>query len=51
MTAMDEDARKAVVTALVRLAASPHYQDRADAGRSLASFADVPAATRWDSPS
>ena len=32
------------MTALVRLAASPHYDDRADAGRALASFADVPAA-------
>ncbi|SFR10580.1 hypothetical protein SAMN04488564_103428 [Lentzea waywayandensis] len=41
---MDDDARQAAVTALVRLAGSPHYQDRADAGRSLASFADVPLA-------
>lgn len=44
MTAVDDDARKAVVTALVGLAASPHYQDRADAGRGLAGFAYVPAA-------
>lgn len=41
---MDVDARQAVVTALVSLAASPHYLDRAAAGRCLASFADVPAA-------
>ncbi|MFJ5986712.1 hypothetical protein [Lentzea sp. NPDC092896] len=44
MTAVDDAARQAVVTALVRLAASPHCDDRADAGRGLASFADVPAA-------
>lgn len=41
---MDDDARQAAVTALVRLADSPHFQDRADAGRSLASFVDVPLA-------
>ncbi|MDX8142279.1 hypothetical protein SK854_09160 [Lentzea sp. BCCO 10_0061] len=44
MTATDDDARQAAVTALVRLAASPHHRDRADAGRGLASLADVSAA-------
>ena len=43
---MDDDARQAAVTALIRLAGSPHHQDRADAGRSLASFTDVPSARR-----
>ncbi|GLY54770.1 hypothetical protein [Lentzea sp. NBRC 102530] len=43
---MDDDARQAVVTALLRLAASSDHRDRADAGRGLASFAEVPAARR-----
>ncbi|MGI5505185.1 hypothetical protein [Lentzea sp. CA-135723] len=43
---MDVDARQAVVTALLRLAVSSDCQDRADAGRGLASFTDVPAARR-----
>jgi hypothetical protein len=36
---MDHEARWAVVAALVGLAGSPDYRDRADAGRSLAGFA------------
>ncbi|MEV0562919.1 hypothetical protein [Dactylosporangium sp. NPDC050588] len=39
---MDDEARRAVVAALVRLAESPDYRDRADAGRAMASFADLP---------
>ncbi|WP_405064497.1 hypothetical protein OG474_23350 [Kribbella sp. NBC_01505] len=34
--------RRAVVAALVELAASADYRDRADAGRALASFAQAP---------
>ncbi|HEY0688053.1 MAG TPA: hypothetical protein VGD71_03360 [Kribbella sp.] len=41
---MTNEARPAVVTALIRLAGSPDYRDRADAGRSLASFAEMPEA-------
>jgi hypothetical protein len=41
---MSDEARRAVVAALVGLAGSPGYRDRADAGRSLASFAEVPGA-------
>ncbi|GLW30511.1 hypothetical protein [Actinoplanes regularis] len=41
---MSDEARRAVVTALIGLAGSPDYRDRADAGRSLASFAEVPEA-------
>jgi hypothetical protein len=41
---MSEEARRAAVAALVGLAGSPGYRDRADAGRSLASFAEVPEA-------
>lgn len=41
---MDAEARRAVVTALLRLADSGAYQDRADAGRALASFAETPEA-------
>lgn len=39
-------ARRAAVAALIELAGSANYRDRADAGRSLASFAEVPAAAR-----
>jgi hypothetical protein len=41
---MSEEARRAAVAALIELAGSANYRDRADAGRSLASFADVPEA-------
>ncbi|MFI5916674.1 hypothetical protein [Dactylosporangium sp. NPDC051541] len=44
MTGMDVGARRAVVAALVGLAGSSAYQDRADAGRALASFAELPEA-------
>jgi hypothetical protein len=37
---MGTDARQAVVAGLIRLADSPDYRDRADAGRALASFAE-----------
>jgi hypothetical protein len=36
---VNQDRRRPVVTALIKLAASDDYQDRADAGRALASFA------------
>ncbi|GAA1025681.1 MULTISPECIES: hypothetical protein [Amycolatopsis] len=41
---MNTELRRACVTSLVSLASSPAYQDRADAGRSLANFADAPEA-------
>jgi HEAT repeat protein len=41
---MSNEARHAVVAALIELAGSPDYRDRADAGRSLASFAEMPEA-------
>lgn len=41
---MTDEARPAVVAALIRLAGSPDYRDRADAGRCLASFAEIPQA-------
>jgi hypothetical protein len=41
-----DDARHAVVTALIGLAESPDHRDRADAGRGLASFAEIPEAGR-----
>ncbi|WP_229074501.1 HEAT repeat domain-containing protein [Actinoplanes sp. DH11] len=41
---MSNEARGDVVAVLTRLAQSTDYRDRADAGRALASFADVPAA-------
>ncbi len=41
---MSDEARHAVVATLIGLAGSPNYRDRADAGRSLASFAEVPEA-------
>jgi hypothetical protein len=43
---VDDESRRAAVIALVRLAGSPDYQDRADAGRALAGFAEVTEA--WD---
>jgi hypothetical protein len=43
---MSDEARRAAVAALIGLAGSPHYRDRADAGRSLASFAEMPEAGR-----
>jgi hypothetical protein len=43
---MSDEARRAVVATLIGLAGSPNYRDRADAGRSLASFAEVPEAGR-----
>src|ERR1700759_1227763 len=44
MTAMNEEARLAAVATLLHLADGVDYRDRADAGRALASFADVPQA-------
>jgi hypothetical protein len=41
---MDNEARRAVVTALTGLAGSRDYRDRADAGRALAGFAEMPEA-------
>lgn len=41
---MSEEARRTVVATLIDLAGSPDYRDRADTGRSLASFAEVPKA-------
>ncbi|CRK56946.1 FIG01122338: hypothetical protein [Alloactinosynnema sp. L-07] len=41
---MSNNARRAVVAALIELAASPDNRDRADAGRALASFAELPKA-------
>ena len=41
MVGMDVEARRAAVAALLRLAGSSAYQDRADAGRALASFAEM----------
>jgi hypothetical protein len=38
---MNDEARRVVVAALVRLAGGRDYRDRADAGRGLASFAEV----------
>ncbi|MEU0797308.1 hypothetical protein ABZ342_45215 [Amycolatopsis sp. NPDC005961] len=38
---MTSEARRAVVEALIELAGSPDYRDRADAGRSLATFAEM----------
>ncbi|MFI5893772.1 hypothetical protein ACIA5D_27090 [Actinoplanes sp. NPDC051513] len=38
---MIQDRRSPVVTALIQLADSGDYQDRADAGRSLANFAEA----------
>lgn len=41
---MSIEARRAAVAALVRLAESADYHNRTDAGRSLASFAEMPEA-------
>jgi hypothetical protein len=41
---MSDEARRAAVAALTRLAGSTDYRDRADAGRGLASFAEMPEA-------
>ena len=41
---MGNEARRAAVAALVELAESSDYQDRADAGRGLASLVDIPQA-------
>ncbi|GAA1778433.1 hypothetical protein [Luedemannella helvata] len=41
---MGQEERRAAVTALVGLAGSRDYRDRADAGRAMSSFADVPGA-------
>ncbi|WP_326835277.1 hypothetical protein VSH64_10175 [Amycolatopsis rhabdoformis] len=41
---MDDEARRAVVAALIRLAESPDHRDRAEAGRGLAGFAERPEA-------
>jgi hypothetical protein len=41
---VSNEARRAVVAALIELAGSPDYRDRADAGRGLASFAEMPEA-------
>ncbi|MGW4400619.1 hypothetical protein ACWEHA_35455 [Amycolatopsis nivea] len=41
---MNNEARRAAVAALIRLSESPGYLDRADAGRALASFAEMPEA-------
>jgi hypothetical protein len=38
---VNQDRRRPVVTALIKLAASDDYQDRADAGRALANFAEA----------
>jgi hypothetical protein len=44
--AVNSEARRAVVATLIELAASPDYRDRADAGRCLAGFAEMPEAGR-----
>jgi hypothetical protein len=41
---MTNEARRAVVEALTRLADGPDYRDRVDAGRALASFVETPLA-------
>ena len=38
---MNQDRRRLAVTALIKLATSDDYQDRADAGRALANFAEA----------
>ena len=38
---MNQDRRRPAVTALIKLANSDDHQDRADAGRALANFADA----------
>jgi hypothetical protein len=39
---VSDDLRQAAVTALAALATSPDHRDRADAGRALAGFAELP---------
>lgn len=41
---MSSEARRTVVAALIELAGSPDFCDRADAGRGLAGFAEMPEA-------
>ncbi len=41
---MSNGGRRAAVAALIGLAGSPDHRDRADAGRGLASFAEMPEA-------
>lgn len=41
---MSEEMRRGVVAALAVLAGSPDHRDRADAGRVLGSFAEIPEA-------
>ncbi|GAA5014821.1 hypothetical protein [Actinopolymorpha pittospori] len=41
---MSDESRRAVVAALIRLADSTEYRDRADAGTCLASYAEMPEA-------
>jgi hypothetical protein len=41
---VSDDLRQAAATALAALATSPDHRDRADAGRALAGFAEVPGA-------
>lgn len=41
---MGKEARRSVVVALIELAGSSDYHDRADAGRALASLAEMPGA-------
>jgi hypothetical protein len=42
MAPMNKESRRAVVANLLQLADSPDYQDRADAGRAMASFVEMP---------
>jgi hypothetical protein len=44
MTVMNNDARRAVVAALLQLAESRDYRDRADAGQAMAAFSEIPEA-------
>jgi hypothetical protein len=44
MTSMTNEAKRAVVEALIRLADCADYRDRVDAGRALASFVETPSA-------
>jgi hypothetical protein len=46
MVAVDNDARSAVVAALLGLAGSSDYRDRADAGQALAVLAERPETTQ-----
>ncbi len=44
MGSMTNEAKRAVVEALIRLADCADYRDRVDAGRALASFVETPRA-------